>query len=77
MVFELASEFSTIDSRLPPLVQTPPAFFQPSAVLDDLGKKAGPEDDRTEEKRFHDALQLACEPQLASCRCRAPVGAYR
>jgi hypothetical protein len=24
-------------------------------------RKAGPEDDRTEEKRFHDALQLACE----------------
>jgi hypothetical protein len=31
------------------------------AVLDALGKKAGPEDDRTEAKRFHDALQLACE----------------
>ena len=25
------------------------------------GKKAGPEDDRTGQKRFHDALQLACE----------------
>jgi len=24
---------------------------------------AGPEDDRTEGKRFHDALQLACAPQ--------------
>jgi hypothetical protein len=31
------------------------------AVLEALGKKAGPEDDRTEGKRFHDALQLACE----------------
>jgi Domain of unknown function (DUF222) len=30
------------------------------AVLEALGKKRGPEDDRTEEKRFHDALQLAC-----------------
>jgi hypothetical protein len=30
-------------------------------VLEALGKKAGPEDDRTEGKRFHDALQLACE----------------
>jgi len=29
------------------------------AVLEALGKKAGPEDDRTEGKRFHDALQLA------------------
>ena len=30
------------------------------AVLEALGKKAGPEDDRTEGKRFHDALQQAC-----------------
>ena len=29
------------------------------AVLEALGKKAGPEDDRAEPKRFHDALQLA------------------
>lgn len=26
------------------------------AVLEALGKKAGPEDDRTEDERFHDAL---------------------
>ena len=31
------------------------------AVLEALGKKAGPEDDRTEAQRYHDALQLACE----------------
>jgi hypothetical protein len=31
------------------------------AVLEALGKKAGPEDDRTEGQRSHDALQLACE----------------
>jgi hypothetical protein len=31
-------------------------------VLEALGKKAGPEDDRTEGQRFHDALQLACAP---------------
>jgi hypothetical protein len=30
-----------------------------AAVRAVLGKKAGPEDDRTEGKRFHDALQLA------------------
>ena len=30
-------------------------------MLEALGKKTGPEDDRTEQKRFHDALQLACE----------------
>ena len=32
------------------------------AVLEALGKKASPEDDRTEGQRFHDALQLACAP---------------
>ena len=31
------------------------------AVLESLGKKAGPEDTRTEGQRFHDALQLGCE----------------
>jgi hypothetical protein len=31
-------------------------------VIEALDKKAGPEDDRTEGKRFHDALQLACAP---------------
>jgi hypothetical protein len=31
------------------------------AILESLGKKAGPEDDRTEQQRFHDALQLACQ----------------
>jgi hypothetical protein len=31
------------------------------AVLETLGKKAGPEDTRTEAQRYHDALQLACE----------------
>ena len=30
------------------------------AVLEALGKKAGPEDHRTERQRFHDALQEAC-----------------
>src|SRR5215469_10119892 len=30
------------------------------AVLEALGKKAGPEDDRTDPQRAHDALQLAC-----------------
>jgi hypothetical protein len=31
------------------------------AVLESLGKKRGPEDDRSEPQRFHDALQEACE----------------
>jgi hypothetical protein len=40
---------------------TPGCAAAVRAVLEALGKKAGPEDDRTEGKRFHDALQLACE----------------
>jgi hypothetical protein len=40
---------------------TPGCAAAVRAVLEALGKKAGPEDDRTEPKRFHDALQLACE----------------
>jgi hypothetical protein len=39
---------------------TPECAAAVHAVLEALGKKAGPEDDRTEHKRFHDALQLAC-----------------
>ena len=40
---------------------TPECAAAVRAVTEALGKKAGPEDDRTEPKRFHDALQLACE----------------
>jgi hypothetical protein len=40
---------------------TPECAAAVRAVIEALGKKAGPEDDRTEQKRFHDALQLACE----------------
>lgn len=39
---------------------TPECATAVRAVLEALGKKTGPEDDRTEPKRFHDALQLAC-----------------
>jgi len=39
---------------------TPECATVVRAVLEALGKKAGPEDDRTEGQRFHDALQLAC-----------------
>jgi hypothetical protein len=37
------------------------------AVLEALGKKAGPEDDRTGRQRFHDALQLACAREPRVC----------
>jgi len=40
---------------------TPECAAAVRAVLEALGKKTGPEDDRTEGKRLHDALQLACQ----------------
>ncbi len=40
---------------------TPECAAAVTAVLEALGKKAGPEDLRSEPQRFHDALQLACE----------------
>ncbi|MGH3260399.1 MAG: DUF222 domain-containing protein, partial [Trebonia sp.] len=40
---------------------TPECAAAVRAVLEALGTKAGPEDGRDEGKRFHDALQLACE----------------
>ena len=40
---------------------TPECAAAVTAVLEALGKKAGPEDDRSTAQRFHDALQLACE----------------
>ncbi len=36
-------------------------------LLVTLGKKADPEDDRTDGQRFHDALQLACTPLPRVC----------
>jgi hypothetical protein len=40
---------------------TPECAAAVTAVLQALGKNAGPGDDRTEGQRFHDALQAACE----------------
>jgi hypothetical protein len=40
---------------------TPECAAAVQAVLEALGKKAGPEDTRTEGQRFHDALQQGCE----------------
>ena len=40
---------------------TPECNAAVRAVLEALGKKAGPEDHRTEHQRFHDALQHGCE----------------
>jgi hypothetical protein len=55
---------------------TPECAAAVRAVLEALGKKAGPDDDRAERKRFHDALQLACarEPApVARSDARQPV----
>jgi hypothetical protein len=40
---------------------TPECAAAVRAVTESLGKKRGPEDNRTEPQRFHDALQEACE----------------
>jgi hypothetical protein len=45
---------------------TPECAAALQAVLDSLGKKAGPEDDRTSAQRRHDALEEACRRLIAS-----------
>ncbi len=45
---------------------TPECAAAVRAVLESLGKKRGPEDERTEQQRFHDALQEGCELLLRS-----------
>jgi hypothetical protein len=45
---------------------TPECTAALQAVLESLGKKEGPDDDRTESQRYHDALQLACELLIRS-----------
>jgi hypothetical protein len=46
---------------------TPECAAAVQAVLEALGKKRGPEDDRTQPQRFHDALQECCELLIAAC----------
>src|SRR5580658_437250 len=45
---------------------TPQCAAMLQAVLDTLGKKTGPEDDRTKAQRHHDAVAEACRRLLAS-----------
>ena len=52
---------------------TPECAAAVQAVLEALGKKRGPEDDRTAAQRFHDALQEGCAPQPRVCRVRLTV----
>jgi hypothetical protein len=54
---------------------TPECNTAVRAVLEALGKKSGPEDDRTEGQRFHDALQLACTLLLRARLVPARAGA--
>jgi Domain of unknown function (DUF222) len=54
---------------------TPECATAVRAVLEALGKKAGPEDDRTDGQRFHDALQLACTLLLRARLVPARAGA--
>jgi hypothetical protein len=50
---------------------TPECSAAVTAVLEALGKKRGPEDDRTAALRFHDAQQEGCEFRRGPCRVRA------
>ena len=54
---------------------TPECNAAVQAVLEALGKKAGPEDTRTEGQRFHDALQLGCELLIRANMVPDRVGA--
>jgi len=45
---------------------TPECAAALTALLDALGKKAGPEDDRTQAQRHHDALEEACRRLIAA-----------
>jgi hypothetical protein len=45
---------------------TPRCAESVQAVLDALGKKAGPEDTRTKRQRYHDALEDACRRLIAT-----------
>jgi len=53
---------------------TPECAAALTAMLDALGKKAGPEDDRTPSQRRHDALEEACQCWLPSCIVLGSVG---
>ena len=54
---------------------TPECAAAVTAVLEALGKRAGPEDLRSQPERFHDALQLACELLLRARLVPARAGA--
>jgi hypothetical protein len=54
---------------------TPECTAAVQAVLESLGKKQGPEDDRSEPQRFHDALQEACQLLIRADMVPARAGA--
>jgi uncharacterized protein DUF222 len=51
---------------------TPQCAAALGAVLERLGKKAGPEDTRTAAQRRHDALEDACRRLVAAGACPTP-----
>jgi hypothetical protein len=53
---------------------TPECTAALSSVLDALGKKAGPEDERTAAQRRHDALEEACRRLIAAGHIPARAG---
>jgi hypothetical protein len=54
---------------------TPECAAAVGAVIEALGKRQGPEDDRSEGQRFHDALQQACALLLRARLVPARAGA--
>ena len=54
---------------------TPECAADVAAVLEALGKKRGPEDNRTQEQRFHDGLQEACQLLIRARRVPDRAGA--
>jgi hypothetical protein len=54
---------------------TPECAAAVTAVLEALGKRCGPEDDRSEGQRFHDALQEACHSLIRARMVPGRAGA--
>jgi len=54
---------------------TPECAAAVTAVLESLGKRRGPEDDRNEGQRFHDALAEACHRLIRARLVPDPAGA--
>ena len=56
---------------------TPQCAAAMQAVLDALGKRRGPEDERTKGQRLHDALEDACRASSGPGACRSGPASRR